>query len=575
MTPAPIPDNDAQRLAELYRYDILDTGDEAEFDDFTRLAAQICGVPIALVSLVDKDRQWFKSRVGLDALQTARDISFCGHAVTKAGVFEIQDTAHDPRFVDNPLVVEGLTIRFYAGAPLLTQSGMAIGTLCVIDTQPKVLSGEQINALEALSRQVVRQLDLRLLVRRQKAQNLELAGQRNFQKMLFDSATAGVVSITAAGQITSVNAAFERLVGYAAAELVHQRNLRLFHLESELVARARTLSLQLARPVEPENSIWASAMVGVPDMRDWTYRCKDGSSVSVLVSISPLVSEISETGGAGEVSDGRESARCGVSDGFVVMVWDITERNKAHEEVIRLNADLEARVARRTAELERKTQDLELLSYSIAHDLRQPLITISGNTHLLRKQALDAVSLHHLERIGAGVHQLSVRSDALLYFADLSHRQLKRVSMDLAQIAREQLLRLQQDEPAREVATFVPPHLPIWADKNLMTEAVNELVLNAWKFTAGRNNGRVEAGSTIGENGECVYFVKDNGSGFDMAHVHTLFEPFQYIETVEGSAGHGIGLAKVKRIVAKHGGRLWAESQVNEGSVFYFTLSAI
>ena len=572
MTPAPIPDNDEQRLAELYRYDILDTGDETEFDDLTRLAAQICGVPIALVSLTDKDRQWFKSRVGLDALQIARDISFCGHAVTNAGVFEIQNATHDPRFVDNPLVVEGPAIRFYAGTPLLTQSGMAIGTLCVIDTQPKILSSEQINALEVLSRQVVRQLDFRLLVRRQKAQNLELARQRNFQKMLFDSATAGVVSITATGQITSVNAAFERLVGYTAAELVHQRNIRLFHLEDELVARAKTLSLQLSRPVESEDSIWASAMVGVPDMRDWTYRRKDGSSVSVLVSISPLVSEVSEVG---EVSDSSESAQGGVTDGFVVMVWDITERNKAHEEVIKLNADLEAKVARRTAELERKTQDLELLSHSIAHDLRQPLITISGNTHLLKKQALGTVSLHHLERIGAGVHQLSVRSDALLYFADLSRQQLKRVSVDLAQIAREQLLRLQQDEPGREVTTLVPSQLPAWADKKLIAEAVNELILNAWKFTAGRDNGSIEVGSSIGENGECVYFVKDNGSGFDMAHAHTLFEPFQYIETAEGSAGYGIGLAKVKRIVAKHGGQLWAESQVNEGSVFYFTLSGV
>ena len=215
------------------------------------------------------------------------------------------------------------------------------------------------------------------------------------------------------------------------------------------------------------------------------------------------------------------------------------------------------------------------MAYLIAHDLRQTLITISGNMHLLKKQALGTVSLHHLERIGAGVHQLSVRSDALLYFADLSRRQLKRVTVDFAQIVRERLLRLQQDEPGHDVATLVPPHLPAWADKNLIAEAVNELVLNAWKFTAGRDDGSTEVGSFIGENGECVCFVKDNGSGFDTAYVHTLFEPFQYIETVEGSAGYGIGLAKVKRIAAKHGGQLWVESQVNDDSVFYFTLSGV
>ena len=554
---ATIPANEEQRLAELYRYDILDTEVEAEFDDFTQLAAQICGVPIALVTLIDKDRQWFKSRVGLDVTQTARDISFCGHAVLGEGVFEIRDAAHDPRFVDNPLVLSGPAIRFYAGVPLMARSGHAIGTLCVIDTQPKSLSDEQIKSLQALSRQVVRQLDLRLLVRRQKVQNLELAKHRNFQKLLLERASAGVASVTATGQITSVNLAFELLVGYGADELVHQKNIRLFHLEEELKERAEALSLQLLRPVEPQDSIWASSMVGVPDMRDWTYRRKDGSSVSVLVCVSPLGSE---------ASNGSETS------GFLVMVWDITERNKAHKEVVRLNVDLEARVARRTSELERKTQDLELLSYSIAHDLRQPLITISGHTHLLKKQVLSSDGLHRLERLGASVQQLSVRSDALLYFADLSRRKLRRVTFDLVQLAREQLLRLQTGEPGRQLAALMPPQMLVLADKNLMTQAINELVLNAWKFTAGRDQGSIEIGSTVDEHGERAYFVKDNGTGFDMTCVDILFEPFQYIETVEGSAGYGIGLAKVKRIVAKHGGRVWAESRVNEGSVFYFTL---
>ena len=161
--------------------------------------------------------------------------------------------------------------------------------------------------------------------------------------MLFDSVTAGVVFITAAGQIANVNAAFKRLVGCATVELVHQRNIRLFYLEDELVARAKTLSLQLSHPVEPADSIWASAMAGVPDMRDWTHRRKDGSSVSALVSISPLVNK------------GSKYPEDGVADGFVVMVWNTTKRNKAHEEVVKLNADLEARVACTTAELERKT----------------------------------------------------------------------------------------------------------------------------------------------------------------------------------------------------------------------------
>ena len=336
MKPAPIPTNDSERLAALYRYDILDTESEAEFDDFTRLAAQICGVPMALISLVDRDRQWFKSRFGFDATEGARDVSFCGHAILGREVFEISDATHDKRFLDNPAVTEDPNLRFYAGAPLLTRNGSAIGTLCVFDSQPRTLTAEQIQALEALSRQVIRQLDLRLLVRREKELNRELARQSDFQKLLFDSAMAGVV--------TTVNPAFERLVGYAAAELIQQRNIRFFHLDEELQARARELTTQLARTVGHGESICLSSAMGIPEMREWTYRRKDGSHVFVLVSISPL-HDID-----------------GALTGFVVMVWDITDRKKVNEKIVRLNAELERRVNRRTDELERSAEDRQMLS---------------------------------------------------------------------------------------------------------------------------------------------------------------------------------------------------------------------
>lgn len=554
MKPAPIPDNDTERLAALYGYDILDTEDEAEFDDFARLAAQICGVQMATVSLVDKDRVWFKSRFGFQVKQTTRDASLCAHTVLGREVFEISDATQDESFADHPAVTGDLAIRFYAGAPLLSKGGSAIGTLCVFDSQSKKLSSEQMASLEALSRQIIRQLDLRLLVHRHNALNLELARQRNFQKLLFDSAMAGVASTTSAGQITSVNQAFERLVGYSAAELIQQKNIRLFHLEEELQARAKELTIQLGRAVEPAVSVWAGAAMGVPEMRDWTYRRKDGASVSVLVSISPLFDDDA------------------LLTGFVVMAWDITERRKAREEIVRLNADLEARVARRTVELERRTEDLQLLSYSLAHDLRQPLIAISGYSHRLKSQDLSDDGRRYVERIGVGIDQLNVRADALLYFANLSRRPLRRGTVDLGKLANDQLLRLQRDQPDRQLRVLVPPQLPVWADIDLMAELVNELIFNAWKFTAGCEQGVIEVGSEIGEQGETIYFVKDNGAGFNMTYVDTLFEPFQFLETMPGAAGQGIGLAKAKRIVVKHGGRIWAESRINEGSVFYFTL---
>ncbi len=160
---AALPPDETQRLTSLREYDILDTDPEAGFDDLTLLAAQICQTPIAMVSLVDEHRQWFKSRIGVTATETSRDIAFCAHAILNhSEVMEVRDAEADPRFADNTLVTTDPHIRFYAGAPLVTPGGHALGALCVLDRTPRVLSTEQSASLRALSRHVVTQLELRL-----------------------------------------------------------------------------------------------------------------------------------------------------------------------------------------------------------------------------------------------------------------------------------------------------------------------------------------------------------------------------------------------------------------------------
>lgn len=180
MIKARIPENEVQRIEALNSYEILDSVPELDFDAITSIASQICDVPIALISFIDQERQWFKSHLGLESTETHRDYAFCAHAILDQGnIFEVNDTGSDHRFFDNPLVTDGPKIKFYTGVPLVNKEGFALGTLCVIDTIPKQLSVEQKKALKALSLQVIGQLELRKSLRMLKEVNEHLLHKNN------------------------------------------------------------------------------------------------------------------------------------------------------------------------------------------------------------------------------------------------------------------------------------------------------------------------------------------------------------------------------------------------------------
>ncbi len=190
--PAPEPASEEKRLETLAKYGILDTAAEQAYDDLTLLASTICGVPISLVSLVDRNRQWFKSRIGMDDESNARELSFCAHAILEPDrLFIVPDASEDRRFAGSPLVLGDPHIRFYAGAPLVTQEGTALGTICVIDRKPRVLSEEQKIALQCLARQVVAQLELRQAMAQLEQQNLSdaltgVGNRRSFNQRLVE-----------------------------------------------------------------------------------------------------------------------------------------------------------------------------------------------------------------------------------------------------------------------------------------------------------------------------------------------------------------------------------------------------
>lgn len=303
MQPPQLPINEIERIAALKRYQVLDTAEESGFDDITALASEICGTPIALISLLDEKRQWFKSRVGLDATETPREISFCGHAIHGRDIFEIPNALKDERFADNPLVAGAPDIRFYAGMPLVTAEGHAMGTLCVIDRAERRLNAFQRSALERLAKQAVSRMELGL-------KNRMLAEQSAFQEALLASAAVAIISTTLSGVITHFNPAAEQMLGYTVGEIVGKMTPSLFHDPAEVAIRAKELSAETGTEIAPGFDVFvAKARTGSSESREWTFIRKDGSRVPVVMSVSAL----------------RDSS--GVIAGFLGIARDISERN--------------------------------------------------------------------------------------------------------------------------------------------------------------------------------------------------------------------------------------------------------
>ena len=254
----------------------------------------------------------------------------------------------------------------------------------------------------------------------------------------------------------------------------------------------------------------------------------------------------------------------------VVVTRDITDRKQAEEERERLLAENQ----RRVAELDALNRELEAFTYSVSHDLRAPLRHLDGFSQILLQDyadRLDERGQRYLNFLREGSQRMEQLVNALLALSRLSRAEMQPETVDLSELARSILADLRREQPERLAEFTVEPDLAARGDPRLLRSVLENLLGNAWKFTSKRPLARIELGVTR-QNGQTVFFVRDNGAGFDQRHADKLFVPFQRLHSADEFPGVGVGLATVQRIVHRHGGLVWAEGEVDKGATFYFTL---
>jgi PAS domain S-box-containing protein len=298
-----------------------------------------------------------------------------------------------------------------------------------------------------------------------------------------------------------------------------------------------------------------AALTGTRQTFESKVRHKDGTQRSVSINYIPRFTSI------------------GTVEGMYILITDVTEHQRAEDQVRSLNADLERRVLERTTQLESANRELEAFCYSVSHDLRAPLRAVRGFTEVLLEQhanQLDPRGLDFLRRISEASLQMDRLVDDLLRLSRVSRSEVQPQEVNLSRMAEDIISELKKAEPARSVKTSIQPGLKALADDRLIRLVLDNLLRNAWKFTSKNTSAAIEFGKVDGD--EPAFFVRDNGVGFDMAYAGRLFGVFQRLHSTADFPGSGVGLAIVQRVVKRHGGRVWAEGDTNKGAIFYFTL---
>jgi PAS domain S-box-containing protein len=343
------------------------------------------------------------------------------------------------------------------------------------------------------------------------------------------------------GTITYVNDAFCRISKYSREELLGQ-NHRIINSGYHSHAFFKDM--------------WASIGSGQVWRADIKNKAKDGSFYWVDTTIVPYLDEH------------------GKPYQYVAIRHDITRQKLAEEELRQLSTALEQKVEERTAQLKAINKELEAFTYSVSHDLRAPLRSLDGFSQLvleMKADQLDDEGKEYLGYVRESAQDMAQLIDDLLNLSRLSRAELRKEWVNLSEMMAEIAHKQKEQEPERQIEIRIQPDLHAEGDSHLLRAAFQNLFANAWKFTRQQPNPVIEFGQ-MEKEGANVFFVRDNGVGFDMKYVNKLFGAFQRLHDAEEFPGTGVGLATVQRIIHRHGGAIWAEAVVNQGATFYFTL---
>lgn len=343
------------------------------------------------------------------------------------------------------------------------------------------------------------------------------------------------------GHVSSWNTGAERINGYTSDQIIGQHFSVFFPAEE----RGRG---------KPEQELEVARREGKYEGQGWRLR-RDGSRFWADVVVAAIY----------DVS--------GELRGYAKITRDITERRKAEESIAALNEELSAR----NSSLELANREIESFSYSVSHDLRTPLRGIDGFSQVLLEEyghRLDTEGKKLLQRVRAASQRMAQLIDDMLQLSRITRAEMSHGPVDLSAIAHEIVTELARTEPRRQVRIYIADNLKTQGDPRLLRVALSNLIGNAWKFTAKKDNAEIHVGVNLGVNEQPAFFIRDNGAGFDMTYSDKLFKAFQRLHKDTEFSGTGIGLATVQRIIERHGGRIWAESESGKGATFYFELPA-